>query len=193
MTALASWRWTAPKIDTDLWFRKMVTLRAPPLTVGQFDASSTAKSAFYDALLHKCLNLYGGSGRAADPLALARHPWTLTTHEFASAFQAITGGDLPSTVPDERRSMSLRYGLIAAAPSAAGIALGIATANPIGAGAATGVAVAVATAGVAIDVSRDDERVRQLGMLRENLAGYATVYRKEAAYRAKEGDAAMNS
>jgi hypothetical protein len=119
MTALASWRWTAPKIDTDLWFRKMVTLRAPPLTVGQFDASSTAKSAFYDALLHKCLNLYGGSGRAADPLALAR--------------------------------------------------------------------------GVAIDVSRDDERVRQLGMLRENLAGYATVYRKEAAYRAKEGDAAMNS
>ena len=102
MTALISWRSTAPKIDRDLWFRKMVTLRAPPLTIGQRSASGTAKSAFYDALLQKCLNLYGGSGRAADPLALARHPWTLTTHEFASAFQAVTGGDLPSTVPDER-------------------------------------------------------------------------------------------
>ena len=117
MSALTAWRWTAPQINRSLWFNKVIVLRAPPPAITQRGPQDQNRSAFFDALLHKYSNLYRSNGTAADPLALARHPWTLTPREFQKNYEEITSGDVPDAAIDERRSMSAKYGLIAAAPS----------------------------------------------------------------------------
>ena len=188
MAAFTAWRWSAPLINRKAWLHKVWTNRIHPQPVGTVNTApnNPRRAAFFDELLRKCNNLYGGSDTAADPLALARHPWTLTPKEFEKNYQEITGGDLPDAAIDERRSMSVRTTLIDAFPTAAGLVIAV---SMPWTGAAIGLAgVGIVVSGAAIDSSRESERERQLGLLRSKMSQYAEIYRKEAGYREKENN-----
>ena len=61
---------------------------------------------FWRELLHKKIGLFGyHNDISADPIALARHPWSLKKHEFEAAFSAVEDGNVP-TVPDDRAHVS---------------------------------------------------------------------------------------
>ena len=183
MAAFVAWRLPAP-LDRDQWLRKVMTLRLPtPLRVGAWSAADNRRAGFFDAMFSKCMNLYGGSGTNADPLALARHPWTLTAKEFEKNYQALLNEDLPKAVDDDRGIWSVTATLLGAVPSAAGIALGPFMLAP---GVALGLAgLGIVAAGAVSDKEKERSAARQSAQIKSAFPQYLAIYRKEAAFREK--------
>lgn len=67
----------------------------------------SAQTAFWQALETKRAGLFGsGNGAAVDPLAAFRHPWCLSSAEFATAKAMVDQGQAPTNLDDDRTRLS---------------------------------------------------------------------------------------
>ena len=184
MQTLVNWR--IGGINRDTWLRKVAIGTGHPVAFGDRRPVATMQNeaAFYNALRHKCINLYGGTGTDADPLALARHPWTLTAQEFADTYDNLTKEKLPD-LPDDRARYGAMATLYGGVPGIAGVILGVASAPVTGAVIAVG-SLGLGMAAAGSDHEKENAQARQRAQLRGNFAGYVEIYQREASYRRKE-------
>ena len=181
MTTLTMWRFDK-FVNRDEWFRKVIVLRMPELSLPDRlkSGSGNTKCAFFDSLLHKCLNIYGGTSMAADPLALIRHPWSLSAYEFKESYEAIVKQKLPDGVPDDRDRHAAALSLLGSAPALVGIFARTPQAIFTG--------VVLASTAILIDgLQQTNANTREREQIRSNFIGYADIYKREAHYRQREG------
>ena len=154
--------------------------------VSRFGSGKSADKVFWRELSQKKVGLYGYSvSTSADPIALARHPWSLKKNEFDSALSSVQDGNVP-TIPDDREHVSAVLAIISgvSAVGAAGAASTVvgAPAAPVLAtisGLSGGAAAIVAGASDRVDVAHGRA-------FQAHIKQFRDIYIREADYRKRE-------